>query len=128
MFELTIKGEVHQFNFGMGFLREINKTVCVPVEGAPGLKKNAGLRYKIAGIIDGDVEVLAEVLDIANKNQGPRLTRAAIDAHIDDENTDINQLFEDVLGFLTSANATRKTTEAILKVVEEEKQKQNRNQ
>ena len=39
MMELTIKGQVYQFNFGMGFLREINKQTNVPVDGAPGVKK-----------------------------------------------------------------------------------------
>ena len=27
MFELTINGQVYQFNFGMSFLRDANKTV-----------------------------------------------------------------------------------------------------
>lgn len=39
MMELTIKGQVYQFNFGMGFLREINKQTNMPVDGLPGVKK-----------------------------------------------------------------------------------------
>ena len=31
--ELTIKEQVYQFNFGMGFLREMNRKVTVPVDG-----------------------------------------------------------------------------------------------
>ena len=30
--ELTINGQVYQFNFGMGFLRDVNKKIQVPVE------------------------------------------------------------------------------------------------
>ncbi|MFQ7287638.1 MAG: tail assembly chaperone [Lacrimispora saccharolytica] len=39
MMELTINGQVYQFNFGMGFLREANKTVSMPVDGMNGMKK-----------------------------------------------------------------------------------------
>ena len=40
MMELTINGQVYQFHFGMGFLREVNKIVNAPVEGIPGMKKD----------------------------------------------------------------------------------------
>ena len=39
MMELTINGAVYQFKFGMGFLREANKTVKIPVQGMPGTTK-----------------------------------------------------------------------------------------
>lgn len=39
MMELTINGQVYQFKFGMGFLREINKQTNMPVDGLPGVKK-----------------------------------------------------------------------------------------
>lgn len=119
MFELTICGQVYQFNFGMGFLRRINKKISVPVDGMPGVKKNVGLRYAIARVIDGDVEGLIEVLDAANEGMNPRLTRNTLDAHIDDEDTDIDALFEDVMGFLGKANATRKETLALMEAAEE---------
>ena len=46
MMELTIKGQVYQFNFGMGFLREINKQTNVPVDGAPGSQKRCGISVR----------------------------------------------------------------------------------
>ena len=124
MFELTMNGVVYQFKFGMGFLREINKTVSKAVDGLENVKKNMGLQYKIAGLIDGDVEDLVEVLECANKGFSPRATKAVIDAHIEDEDTDLDALFDTVLDFLQKANATRKTTNAILEAVEAEKAKQ----
>lgn len=108
MFELTIKDEVYQFNFGIGFVREINKTVQKPADGIPGVKEDIGLAYKIGQIISGDVIALVEVLDVANKGQKPRLTRQMIEEHIDDSNTDIDKLFEDVMVFFRTANATKK--------------------
>lgn len=121
MFELTINEQVYQFHFGMGFLREINKTVSAPVDGLQGVKKNMGLRYTAAGIIDGDPEALVELLDIANKGQSPRVTRALLDSYIEDENTDVDKLFDTVMGFLKTANATKSTVLPIAEAVEKEK-------
>ena len=121
MFELTINNQVYEFNFGMGFMREVNKRIGVPVDGLPDVKKNIGLQYAVAGIIDNDLEVLVDVLDTANKGCSPRVTRNLLDSHIDNEETDIDKLFEDVLDFLKSANATKKVTLELLERVEAEK-------
>lgn len=103
MMELTINGQVYQFNFGMGFLREANK---IKNEKSPD--KNYGLRYIISGIIDGDPETLVDALDIANKGQEPRITKSVLDSYIDNPDTDIEALFEETLDFLGKANATKK--------------------
>ena len=123
MFELTINGVVYQFNFGMGFMRTINKKVGVPVDGLPDVKRNIGLRYYISGIIDGDLEDMEEILFAANTAQNPRITREALDAYFDDADTDIDKLFKDVLDFLRNANATKKTVESILEAVKKQKNK-----
>lgn len=125
MMELTINGKVYEFNFGMRFLREVNKKATVQVDGVKGAEKNVGLRMAVAGIVDGDMETLVDVLDLANKGQEPRITREVLDNYIDDSDTDIDKLFEDVMDFLKKANATRKTTVAFLEEVEEQKQNQN---
>lgn len=105
MMELTINGQVYQFNFGMGFLREANK---IKNPNAKTTDKNYGSRFLISGVIDGDPETLVDVLDLANKGREPRVTKATLDAYIDDPETNIDQLFEDTLDFLRKANATRK--------------------
>jgi hypothetical protein len=122
MFELTIDGNVYGFNFGMGFMREMNKRITTPVEGT-NANKNIGLQYAVAGIMDGDVEELVNVLDAANKGFIPRVTRDQLDKYIDDENTDIDVLFETVMDFLKRANATKKTVAQLLKALEDQKQK-----
>lgn len=125
MMELTINGQVYEFNFGMGFLREVNKKATAQVDGVKGAERNLGLRMAVAGIVDGDVESLVDVLDLANKGQDPRATKTVLDSYIDDPDTDIDKLFEDVMDFLKKTNATRKTTVAFLEEVEEQKQNQN---
>ena len=113
MFELEMNGQVYQFNFGMGFLREINKTTTVPVKDIPGKVTNMGMQYAFAELLDGNVETLCDVLYIANKSQSPRLTKAAIDTYIDDEGTDIDTLFDQVIDFLKNTNATKKETHCL---------------
>lgn len=124
MFEITIGENVYQFQFGMGFMREINKKIGKPVDGLPEVKQNIGLQWMVARLIDGDLEALVDVLEVANKNQSPRVTREKLDSYIDNENTDIDSLFESVLDFLKNANATKKVVLAVLEMVENEKKKQ----
>lgn len=128
MQEMTINGQVYQLNFGMGFLREINKKVSTPVDGAPGATQNVGLRFYTLRLIDGDVEALVDVLDTANKGQNPRLTRTALDAFVDDVDTNIDEVFDEVMGFLQTANSTKKAVLSIQEMVEKQRQKQNQNQ
>ena len=74
-------------------------------------------------ILDGDVEALEDLLLVANKGQNPRATTEILDEYIDDPDTDINQLFEDTMGFLKNANATKKCVQNLEKTIEEEKAK-----
>lgn len=127
MMELTINGQVYQFNFGMGFLREANKTVSEKINNATDKKKDVGATYMIAGIIDGDPEDLVNALDLANKGQSPRVTRALLDSYVESPDTDIDQLFEDVLDFLERANVTKKIVERLKKRIEEAKAQPNQN-
>lgn len=124
MMELTINDAVYQFNFGMGFMREINKKVGTPVDGLPDVKKNIGLQYNVAGILDGDVEALVDVLDVANKGQTPRVTKQLLDSYIDDESTDVDALFDTVIDFLKSANATKKVVNNLVEAMKAQAAKQ----
>ena len=117
MKELTIKGQVYQFNFGMGFLKDIDKAVQIKSEN--GKVEDAGLRYAIGGLIDGNPKSICTILYYGNKGQNPRLTEALIEEFIDDPDTDIDDLFEEVMGFLKSSNATKCITEKTLKAVED---------
>lgn len=124
MFELTINNTVYQFNFGMGFLRDLDPTITKPVEGVKGKVQNLGVQYAVAGIIDGDPITLTDVLLRANKGCDPRLTQKELEAHIENEDTDVDALFEEVLGFLKRANVTKKITLNLLETVEKEKEKE----
>ena len=123
MFELEIKGTVYTFKFGMGFMREINKRMNTPVDGVPNAKKNIGMQYYVAGIMDKEVETLVDMLDAANIGQAPRVTKGLLDDYIDEPSTDINKLFDDVMVFLEQSNATKNVVVNLKEMVEAEKQK-----
>lgn len=106
--ELTINGKVYAFSANIGMLRELNQLVTEPIGGA-NIRHNLGLNYYAAELLDGDVEALVKVLDLANKyTWKDRVTVAEIESYIDDPNTDIDQLFTDVIDFLSRSNATKK--------------------
>ena len=123
MFELTIQEQVYQFKFGIGFVKEINKTVAKPVDGIPGEKEEVGLRYSIAKIMDGDVLELIRILVLANKGFDPRITEKVLETYIDDELEDIDTLFNSVMDFLEKANDTRRTTKELLEAVRKAEEK-----
>ena len=121
MMELTINGTVYQFKFGMGFLREANRTVKIPVQGMHGVTKEIGARYLIARVVvDQETDALVDLLDMANKGENPRATKALLDSYIDSEETDIDKLMEETKNFLLKANATKKIVEEIEKEYEKQ--------
>lgn len=124
MFELTINNTVYQFNFGFGFLRDINKTYK-SVDEKTKQERELGLQYNIASLIDGDVEAIVTILDIANKGCDPRITRKDIEKYIEDKNTNIDDLFDTVMDFLSKANCTKKEVQKFMENLEELKKNQN---
>lgn len=119
MNEIVINDVAYPVRFGLGFLREINKREITDVPNMPGVKREVGFQYTLAKILDGDVEALVDVIYLANKTENPRITMSALEAWIEDDNTDIDEAFETVLGFLRKANATRKETIALEKAIQE---------
>ena len=114
MFELTIKDKVYQFRFGVGFVRDIDKT---KQEKTQGNTLDVGLNYAIGGLIDKDPVEVVELLFFANKTENPRVTRAMLDEYIEDENTDFEGLCEEILGFFEKGNATKSRTEKMKEFV-----------
>ena len=116
MHELTIFDQTYAFNFGLGFVKEINKTASIENNG---YKRNVGLQTKLAELMDGDVIALADILLMGNKGQTPRLTPACLEKYIDDPETDIDALFTEVLDFLRQTNAAGRTLRNLEKMMDQ---------
>ena len=125
MMTFNIGGKDCTFKFGFGFMKEINKTDKVKENG---IEKEVGMRTAIAGIIDGDVSDLAKVLFYGSRTEEVQPTMKEIEAFIEDENTDIEAVFETVLDFLKNANVTKKTTMWLVNYWEKQMEKEKANQ
>lgn len=116
MMELQVKGQVYQFKFGFGFMREIDKQQIVKAPN--GTQQNIGFQTAVGGILDGDAQALEDVLLLANKGQDPRLTADVLEEYIEDEETDVDALFDGVIDFLKKSNVSKKKTLNLLKQAE----------
>ena len=76
------------------------------------------MRYSVGLLLDGDLETLVDVLELANKGQNPRLTKKAIEDYIDNTDTDVDEVFDGVIEGLKQANATKKATLATIEAIE----------
>lgn len=123
MFELNIKDKVYQFRFGMGFVREIDKTKTQTADN--GVTQNVGLQYAVAALIDEDPIEVVNILYTANKTEKDRVSKEMLDAYIEDENTDFEGMCKEILGFFKEGNCTKKKTNAVIALVEAERAKAN---
>ena len=118
--ELTINGIVYKFKASIGFVRKVNKNVTQKDE--LGVEKQVGLTYLVAGLVDGEIEELINALDYLNDGMTPRVTREQIEEYID--TTDVEKLFEVVIDFLSSANASKVAIKKLFERVEEAKKRE----
>lgn len=102
--ELTINGTTYEFNFGMGFIRQIDPK---HTQKANGITQNIGLVVEMAKILEGDLTALYECLRMANKGFTPRLEQADFDKWVEDPDTDIEKVFEDVESFFANSNCCK---------------------
>ena len=121
-FEIEMNGTMYAFNFGMGFLKAINSRATEKVPNS-NYSVNVGAKYLMAQVMSDDVEALFDVLMTANKGENPRLTQKELETYIEDEATDIEALFAQVVDFFGKANATKMVYKEIQSIAEAESKK-----
>ena len=121
-FEIEMNGTMYAFNFGMGFLKAINSRATEKVPNS-NYTVNVGAKYLMAQVMSDDVEALCDVLMTANKGENPRLTQKELETYIEDETTDIEALFAQVVDFFGKANATKMVYKEIQSIAEAESKK-----
>ncbi len=117
--ELTINEKVYNFKFGIGFVRHLDGKSSIEQNG---VQFGIGLETLIPNLLTGNTVTLSDCLFVANKTENPRITQEQLDNYIDDEKTDIDFLFDNVLEELKKSNATKKKAEMLLKEYEERTQ------
>ena len=106
--ELTINEKVYNFKFGIGFVRHLDGKSSIKQDG---IQFGIGLETLIPNLLTGNTVTLSDCLFVANMTENPRITQDQLDNYIDDEETDIDSLFDDVLEELKKSNATEKLLE-----------------
>lgn len=102
--ELVINGTTYEFNFGMGYIRQVDPKHTQTVNG---ISQNIGLVVEMAKILDGDLIAMYDTLRMANKGFTPRLEQAEFDKWIEDPNTEIDEVFKVVEGFFANSNCCK---------------------
>lgn len=115
--ELDINGEIYNFKFGIKFLKDINETQKMKDRDS-GEMKAVGFAYKAAGIMDGNILDLVEVLSVANRTEEKRISKDEIEEYLDDDNTNIDNVFQQTIDFLSESNACKNQMRSIMKNLE----------
>lgn len=119
LLEYEIDGQIYAFKASFDFLHEVNKKVYKDVD--LDQKKQIGLVWNVANIIDGDIDALVDCLFALNIGQQPRITKAKLQKWLE-EYEDIDSLFNEVLDFLFNANVCKKALKELKKLHEENKE------
>lgn len=119
--EIEVNGEIYQLVAGFGFLHEVNKKVTVDVPNM-GKKKEVGLKFMVASIMDGDIDALVDCIFCMNVGQSPRLKKSDVESYLENVE-EIDKVFEDVINFLSQANACKKDVKALMSTLEVETKK-----
>ena len=120
MYTREINGKLCEFNFGLGFVREIDKSVLV--DGDDKRKHKMGLTYAIAGLMDCDFEKLLDCLAIGSKYaRGEALSRSDIESWMDTEDFDLVKECGDMLDFFEKCSFTKKKTADLKQMVVKDK-------
>lgn len=117
MYDIVIDGTSYPLKFGLAFLREMDSRIQAPIDGSAGQTRGIGFRQAIIDLIDNRTEVLADVIFTANKTEKPKLTMKMIEEHLENDETDIDALFSQVLDFLEGSNVTKKVTKEVRNLV-----------
>lgn len=122
--EIEVNDETYQLVAGFGFLHEVNKRVTVDVPNTKN-KKEIGLKFMVASIMDGDIDALVDCIFCMNADQTPRLKKADIERYLEDVE-DIDKVFEDVINFLSQANACKKEVRSLMTSMQKEEKEEKK--
>lgn len=116
--QLEINGTTFEFRFGVGFMKEIQSRYKEMASISVAIPN--GFKYVVAGMLDGHIEDLFDILYTANKTEKPRITEKALMEYLEDESTDVESLIEEVKSFLLKANASKSLMNQIMEALAEE--------
>lgn len=113
--QITIGKKSIDLNFGVRFVRELDKLAGMEVE-VQGIKQKfgMGLTVTLPALQQFDPATLSDVIYCAAWDNKPRPTQKAVDDYIDSDD-DLDKLFDKVLDELQKANAVKGTISRMAK-------------
>lgn len=117
MMTLDINGKECELNFGIGFIRDLDKKYFV--QSKSGMKFGNGLEIKIPLLLVGDVVTLAEFIHMGTARMDKRRPNLQeIDDFID-RAEDIDAVFSEVINELKKSNACKRKLQEMEKELKE---------
>lgn len=109
---ITINGKEVELNFGVRFVRELDKhmPIKMKVKGMGEQSFGMALSRVVPALKTFDTAMLADVIYYATWANKSRPTQEEIDNFIDDPSTDIEKLFDDVTTAMNESNSVKLAT------------------
>lgn len=101
--EITINNKKQVLNFGVRFVRELDKVAGI---AANGVSLGMGLTKSIPALQGYDTAVLSDVIYCATATNSPRPSQNDVDDFID-SCEDVESIFKEVTKEINNANATK---------------------
>lgn len=101
--ELTINDKNYNANFGVRFVRELDKSAGLNVNGA---SFGMGLSKALVGLRSYDPATLSDVLYFGMLNAGSHPTQKQVDDYLDND-ADLEKLFDEVIKELQESNSVK---------------------
>ncbi|WHO86578.1 tail assembly chaperone [Limosilactobacillus oris] len=110
--EITINKKDYELNFGVKFVRLMDKKmpIKVNVNGMGEQDFGMALTRVVPGLKTYDTSILSDVIYNALWSAKPRPSQDDVDAFIDDPDTDIEKLFNDVIDAMSKSNSVKLAT------------------
>ena len=110
--EIKINGKTQELNFGVKFVRLLDKKmpIVMNVKGMGEQPFGMALTRVVPALKTFDTAVLSDVIYLALWGSKPRPSQEDVDAFIDDDKTDIEKLFSDVIDAMSKSNSVKLAT------------------
>lgn len=112
---IKINGTEYDLNFGIAFIREMDQIDGIEAQLAAGQIQNFGMAMKVIGpkIQMGSVTALSDVLYCATWGNKKRPSRKLIDEFLEDDKTNLAELFKEVQAEFKKSNLIQAELKAV---------------
>ena len=120
---IKVNGTEYDLNFGVAFIRELDKIDGIKANLTADQKANFGMAMKIVSpqIDMGSMAALSDVLYCAAWDNKQRPSRKIIDEYLDDSKTDLTRLFKEVQTEFKKSNSIQAELKVVKKAAKNSK-------